>query len=61
MITASQAAKKWDVTSQRVRVWVAEGRIPGAFRLGSIWVLPDGARRPKSLSGPNGGRPPIRA
>ena len=41
------------VSPQRVRVWLADGRIPGAFQVGSgagaSWCIPADAERPERL------------
>ena len=46
-ITASETAEKWRISQRRVQVLCAEGRIPGAFKLGDIWAVPDDAKKPK--------------
>jgi len=45
-ITASQAAKKWDISQRRVQVLCAEGRIPNVFKLGENWAIPDNIEKP---------------
>ena len=46
-ITASKAAEKWNISQRRVQVLCAEGRIPGVFKLGESWAIPDDAEKPK--------------
>lgn len=48
MKTASQAAQQWAVSPQRVRVWLKEGRIPGAVKIGRDWLIPADAQRPQA-------------
>lgn len=45
-ITASQAAKRWEITQRRVQVLCANGRIKGAFKLGENWALPASTKKP---------------
>ena len=45
-MTASQAAKKWDITQRRVQILCAKGRIDGVFKLGENWVIPANAQKP---------------
>lgn len=46
MITAQQAAMKWDTSLRRVQDWCKTGRIKGAERFGRSWMIPDDAVRP---------------
>ena len=46
-ITASQAAKKWNISQRRVQVMCAENRIKGVFKLGDNWAIPDNAEKPE--------------
>jgi len=45
-MTARQAAKKWGVNVRRVQAYCAEGRVKGAERVGTMWLLPEGAEKP---------------
>jgi len=45
-ITASQAAKKWQISQRRVQVLCAEGRISGVFKLGDYWAIPSNTKKP---------------
>uniref|UniRef100_A0A6M3IWF5 Putative DNA binding, helix-turn-helix domain containing protein n=1 Tax=viral metagenome TaxID=1070528 RepID=A0A6M3IWF5_9ZZZZ len=47
MMSVETAAKKWRISSQRVRQWLAAGRIKGAVKVGRDWVIPQLAKRPK--------------
>ncbi len=51
MITVPEAAKRWIVSEQRIRQWLYEKRIPGAYKLGRDWRLPDDAKRPVRKNG----------
>lgn len=46
IITAQEAAKKWGICERRVRILCAEGRIDGAKKIGSMWVIPEEAEKP---------------
>lgn len=46
-MTASQAAKTWQISQRRVQVLCSEGRIPGVFKLGEVWVIPSDTEKPK--------------
>ena len=43
----SQTAEKWGISPRRIRILCAEGRIPGAFKMGAYWSIPDDAEKPK--------------
>ena len=45
-LSASQAAKKWNISQRRVQVLCSEDRIEGAFKVGEVWVIPDEAQKP---------------
>lgn len=46
-MTASQAAKKWNISQRRVQILCAEGRIPGVFKLGEAWAIPADTQKPE--------------
>lgn len=48
-ITASQVAKKWNISQRRVQILCAENRIEGVFKLGETWAIPDGAEKPRDF------------
>lgn len=45
-MTASQAAKKWNISQRRVQVLCVNGRIAGVFKLGENWAIPANAKKP---------------
>ncbi|MDR3242330.1 MAG: helix-turn-helix domain-containing protein [Clostridiales Family XIII bacterium] len=53
-MTASEAAKKWGVSSRRVHSLCSEGRIEGVSRLGNAWAIPKDAEKPKDARIKNG-------
>lgn len=46
LISAKDAAQKWDISQRRVIVLCSEGRIPGAQLVGNSWILPKRAKKP---------------
>lgn len=46
LMAAREAAEKWGITQKRVAILCGNGRIPGAERLGNMWVIPDDAEKP---------------
>ena len=46
-MTASQAAKLWNISQRRVQILCAEGRIQGVFKLGDAWAIPTNVEKPE--------------
>ncbi len=46
-MTASQAAKKWNISQRRVQILCSENRIKGVFKLGEAWAIPEDAMKPQ--------------
>ena len=51
-IKVSKAAEKWGISSRRVRVLCAEGKIEGVVRRGNLYLIP--ATAPKPMDGRKG-------
>ena len=45
-----EAAEKWGISTRRVQILCAQGRIKGAERHGRIWMIPETAERPRCKS-----------
>ena len=45
-MTISDAAVKWGISSRRIQILCASGRIAGAERLGRSWAIPKNAQKP---------------
>ena len=45
-LSASQAAKKWNISQRRVQILCSENRIEGAFKVGEVWAIPDNVPKP---------------
>ena len=46
-ISVSDAAKKWNVSERSVRNYCADGRVGGAMLVGTTWMIPADAEKPK--------------
>lgn len=45
-MTLKEASKKWNVTPRQVNYLCSEGRIPGAVKMATIWLIPKTAEKP---------------
>jgi len=45
-ISVVEAAKKWNITRRRVQVLCGQGRIDGAKKIGTVWIVPTEAIKP---------------
>lgn len=45
-MTIQEAAEKWKITSRRVQVLCAEGRLEGAVKFGRQWAIPADLEKP---------------
>lgn len=45
-ISTAEAAENWSVSQRRIRVWCKEGRISNARLVGSVWQIPEDAKKP---------------
>lgn len=45
-VSIIQAAEKWNITRRRVQVLCNEGRIEGAKKIGTVWIIPENAIKP---------------
>lgn len=46
-LTSVEISKKWNITSRRVSVLCAEGRIAGAVKKGKTWLIPSDTKKPE--------------
>ena len=46
-LSIRQTAEKWGVSARWVNDLCADGRIPGATKIGSYWAIPDNAQKPR--------------
>ena len=47
LLTVREFATRENVSVQRVRQWIYEGRIPGTSKNGRDWAIPKSAKRPE--------------
>lgn len=45
-LTTIEIGKLWGLSSRRVGVLCAEGRIPDVQKTGNTWLIPEGATKP---------------
>lgn len=45
-MSAPEAAVKWGISERRVQKLCEENRIPGVSKLGYMWLIPKGAKKP---------------
>lgn len=53
-LSTFEAAEKWGISHRRVSVLCNEGRITGAQRAGSRWIIPENAEKPSDARIRNG-------
>ena len=46
-LSVSEIAEKWKISDRSVRNYCAKGRVPGAFRSGKTWSIPENAEKPE--------------
>lgn len=46
-LSASETAKKWNVSERSVRNYCSKGRVNGAFLTGKTWNIPENAEKPQ--------------
>ncbi len=46
-VTVNELAKHWDMAPRTIQTMCADGKIPGAYKFGSVWALTSDAERPK--------------
>lgn len=44
--TISETAREWNITPRQVQKLCADGKIPGADKLGRAWAIPEDAVKP---------------
>lgn len=45
-MTLKEASEKWRVTPRRINYLCSDGRIPGAVKIATIWLIPKDAKKP---------------
>lgn len=45
-MTLKEASEKWGVTPRRINYYCADGRIPGAIKVATVWLIPKDSVKP---------------
>ena len=45
-MTLKEASNKWVVTSRWINYYCSSGRIPGAVKMGTVWLIPKDSQKP---------------
>src|SRR5699024_12135805 len=45
-ITLKEASEKWGISTRQINYYCIEGRIPGAVKMATIWLIPKDAKKP---------------
>ncbi len=46
-LSIRQTAVRWGISTRRIQILCAEGRVPGAVRIDYSWAIPDDEPKPK--------------
>lgn len=44
-MTLKEASEKWGVTTRWINYLCTAGRIPGAVKMGTVWLIPNGTHQ----------------
>ena len=45
-MTLREASEKWGISPRQINYYCSEGRIPGAEKMGRVWLIPKSAIKP---------------
>lgn len=45
-MTLKEASEQWSISARMINYYCAKGRIPGAVKMASVWLVPKDARKP---------------
>ena len=45
-MTLKEASEKWGISTRMINYYCAEGRIPGAMKMATVWLIPKEAEKP---------------
>lgn len=45
-MTLKEASEKWGVSARQINYYCTAGRIPGAVKMATIWLIPKDAEKP---------------
>ena len=46
-MTLKQASKKWGISPRMINYYCSAGRVAGAVKMGTVWLIPKSAEKPK--------------
>ena len=47
-LSVRETAEKWNISARMVQQFCAQGRVPGARKLGKFWAIPALAEKPQT-------------
>ena len=45
--TTTEMSKVWGISSRRISLLCAQGRVEGAIKKGKTWLIPEGTKKPE--------------
>ena len=45
-MTLREAGEKWGISPRQINYYCSEGRIPGAEKMATVWLIPKDAQKP---------------
>ncbi|MSS36036.1 helix-turn-helix domain-containing protein [Clostridium porci] len=45
-MTLKEASEKWGISARMINYYCADGRIPGAVKMATVWLIPKTAEKP---------------
>ena len=45
-ITLKEASNKWGISARMINYYCTAGRIEGAIKMGTVWLIPQNAMKP---------------
>ena len=45
-ITLKEASEKWGISTRMINYYCIEGRIPGAIKMATVWLIPKESEQP---------------
>ena len=45
-MTLREAGEKWGISPRQINSYCSDGRIPGAEKMGRVWLIPKDAKKP---------------
>lgn len=46
-LTTTEMSKVWGISSRRISLLCAQGRVEGAIKKGKTWLIPEGTKKPE--------------